>query len=67
MEEECLQPDGTYVIPEGWYVVFGDNRSYSPSDTPLSIDSRTFGLVHESQIYGVVKFEVESIFKWNKI
>lgn len=67
MINECLQEDGSYKVPEGWFVVFGDNRAYSPSKTPLSIDSRTFGLVHESQIYGKVKYQIDSIFKWNKI
>ena len=64
--DECLQEDGTYVIPEGWYVVFGDNRQYS-GNVPVSIDSRGFGLVHESQIFGVAKYEVETIFNWKKI
>ena len=52
---------------EGWNVVFGDNRQYTGSKAPLSIDSRTFGLVHESQIFGVAKYEIESFFNWKKI
>ena len=67
LEEECLQPDGTYKLPEGWYVVFGDNRQYTASKNPVSIDSRSFGLVHESQIFGVAKYELENIFNWKKI
>ena len=67
LEQECLQPDGTYKIPEGWYVVFGDNRQYTGSKIPLSIDSRSFGLVHESQIFGIAKYEMESIFEWKKL
>lgn len=67
MYEECLQEDGSFKLPEGWYVVFGDNRQYSSNDIPVSIDSRSFGLVHESQIYGKVIYEVESLFKWSKI
>ena len=67
LEEECLQADGSYVLPDGWYVVFGDNRQYTASKTPVSIDSRSFGLVHESQIFGIAKYEIESIFDWKKI
>lgn len=67
LEEECLQADGSYIVPDGWYVVFGDNRQYSASKVPVSIDSRSFGLVHESQIFGVAKYEVETIFNWKKI
>ena len=64
--DECLQEDGTYVIPEGWYVVFGDNRQYS-GNVPVSIDSRGFGLVHESQIFGKVIYKLNSLFDWEKI
>lgn len=67
LEEKCLQADGSYIVPDGWYVVFGDNRQYSASKVPVSIDSRSFGLVHESQIFGVAKYEVETIFNWKKI
>lgn len=67
LKDECLQEDGSYVLPEGWYVVFGDNRQYTGSNVPVSIDSRSFGLVHESQIFGVAKYEIESIFNWKKI
>jgi signal peptidase I len=67
LEEECLQEDGSYKIPDGWYVVFGDNRQYTASKNPVSIDSRSFGLVHESQIFGVAKYELENIFNWKKI
>lgn len=68
MDDECLQDDGSYVLPEGWYVVFGDNRQYINGGVhPISIDSRTFGLVHESQIYGRVDYIMNSIFDWDKI
>lgn len=67
LEDECLQEDGSYVLPDGWYVVFGDNRQYTASNIPVSVDSRSFGLVHESQIFGVAKYEIENIFKWKKI
>lgn len=67
MEEKCIQEDGSYKIPKGWYVVFGDNRQYTPNHTPLSIDSRSFGLIHESQIYGKAIYKVEGIFDWKKL
>lgn len=68
MEEECKTDDGKYVLPKGWYVVFGDNRQYTYGGTiPISIDSRTFGLVHESQIYGRVDYIMRTLFNWDKI
>lgn len=67
MEEQCLQEDGSYILPEGWYVVFGDNRQYTSNNIPISIDSRSFGLIHESQIYGKAIYKVESIFNWKKL
>lgn len=67
MEEQCLQEDGSYILPKGWYVVFGDNRQYASNNIPVSIDSRSFGLIHESQIYGKAIFKVESIFNWKKL
>lgn len=67
MLDECLQEDGTYIIPEGWYFVMGDNRQYTSNNHPLSIDSRSFGLVHESQIFGKVEYRIQTLFKWVKI
>lgn len=67
MEEQCLQEDGSYKLPKGWYVVFGDNRQYTNDNTPRSIDSRSFGLIHESQIYGKAIYKVEGIFDWKKL
>lgn len=66
LEKECIKEDGTIVIPDGWYIVFGDNRKYYGS-TSVSIDSRTFGLVHESQIYGKVWLKKNTIFNWESI
>lgn len=66
LETECIKEDGTIVIPDKWYIVFGDNRKYYGS-TPTSIDSRTFGLVHESQIYGKVWVKQKTIFNWESI
>lgn len=49
------------VIPEGYYLVLGDNRT-------VSNDSRYMGLFHESQILGIIKYEMkESIFDWEKV
>lgn len=57
-ENEC--PDGK--IPEGKYLVLGDNR-------PESEDSRTkeFGLVEKEQITGKVFFKVWPINRFGKV
>ena len=43
--ESLCQFDDCTVIPEGYFLVLGDNRNRSG-------DSREYGLVHESQIMG---------------
>ena len=45
--ENLCQFDDCSVIPEGYFLVLGDNRNRSG-------DSREYGLVHESQIMGRV-------------
>ena len=45
--EAICQFDDCAVIPEGYFLVLGDNRNRSG-------DSREYGLVHESQIMGRV-------------
>jgi signal peptidase I len=55
-DNEC--PDG--VIPEGKYLVLGDNR-------PESEDSRDFGLVDMNEIKGKVLFKVWPISSFGKL
>lgn len=64
--EECTNDSNEYILKDGWYVVMGDNRGYNGS-TPISIDSRSFGIVHESQIHGRVDYRMDNIFKWIKV
>lgn len=49
-ETEDFRWNDTYTeaIPEGYYFVLGDNRA-------ISKDSRSFGLVAEKQILGIVQ------------
>ena len=47
--------DGKVVIPEGYYLVLGDNRS-------VSKDSR-----EEEDIIGTIKYKVNSLFSYEKI
>lgn len=58
--EKCIDNDGTLVIPEGYYFVLGDNRSYS-------VDSRKMGLVREEDIIGVIKYRMTSFLKFEKV
>ncbi|HHZ18117.1 MAG TPA: signal peptidase I [Acholeplasmataceae bacterium] len=53
-------PDQACRIPEGYYFVLGDNRAYS-------IDSRNLGLFHKSQIVGVARYRIKTLFDWEKI
>lgn len=46
-------------VPEGYYIFLGDNRN-------ISNDSENFGLVHKSQILGVVKI-YKNDFGWHKM
>ena len=45
--QEICQFNPCEVIPEGYYLVLGDNR-------PHSFDSRQIGLIHQDQILGQV-------------
>jgi signal peptidase I len=55
-ENEC--PDG--IIPEGKYLVLGDNR-------PESEDSRDFGLVDKTEIKGKVLFKIWPLSSFGKL
>ena len=58
--EKCVD-NGTYlVIPEGYYLVLGDNRTNS-------IDSRVLGLVSESDLVGRITYRSEGLFKFTRI
>ncbi|MDY0064572.1 MAG: signal peptidase I [Bacilli bacterium] len=48
------------TIPEGYYLLLGDNRVYSR-------DSREIGLVHASQIVGKVTHQFISLWDWEKV
>lgn len=58
--ENVCPESGECVIPEGYYFVLGDNRTNSN-------DSKPFGLFHKSQIRGIVKYKVISVFNWEKV
>lgn len=55
----CEPGKGCY-IPEGYYFVMGDNRQNS-------FDSRDMGLIHKSQIMGVVKYRRKGFFGWEVV
>lgn len=52
--------DDECVIPDDYYFVMGDNRTNSS-------DSRVFGLFHKSQLMGIVKYHVVTLFDWKKV
>ena len=58
--ENVCPESGECVIPEDYYFVMGDNRTNSN-------DSKTFGLFHKSQIFGIVKYRIRGIFNWEKV
>lgn len=48
------------VIPDGYYLCMGDNRSHST-------DSREIGLIPKSLVVGRGKYIIKSVFDWEKI
>lgn len=48
------------VIPEGYYLLLGDNRGNSK-------DSRMIGLVPESLIVGAGRFVINGLFQWERL
>ena len=61
-DEVEIVPEITYVIPDGYYFVMGDNRIGTSSK-----DSRDVGLIPEKNIIGVAKYFVKGIIPWGKI
>jgi signal peptidase I len=51
---------GIATIPEGHYLVIGDNRY-------VSYDSRMIGYIRVQDIVGVVKYKISSIGSWRKV
>lgn len=48
------------VIPDDYFLLLGDNRTYSK-------DSRQIGLVHRSQIIGKGRYIIRDLITWEKI
>ena len=58
--EKCVDNGTHFVIPEGYYLVLGDNRTNS-------IDSRVIGLVCEDDLVGRISYRMDGLFKFKKL
>ncbi|MDE5977811.1 MAG: signal peptidase I [Turicibacter sp.] len=58
--QEVCQFNPCDVIPEGYYLVLGDNR-------PRSVDSRDIGLIHQDQILGQVIWTQWPLVNFGKV
>lgn len=59
-KEKCVD-NGTYlVIPKGYYLILGDNRTNS-------IDGRVLGLVSKDDIVGRISYRSEGMFKLKRL
>lgn len=58
--EKCVDDAGTLRIPEGYYLILGDNRGNS-------VDSRILGLVSKDDIVGKVKYRNDGFLSFKKL
>lgn len=58
--EKCSDDNGTLRIPDGYYLILGDNRGNS-------VDSRIIGLVSKDDIIGKVKYRNDGLLSFKKL
>lgn len=59
-KEKCVDNGTHLVIPEGYYLILGDNRTNS-------IDGRVLGLVSKDDIVGRISYRSEGMFKLKRL